>query len=219
MILLLEILFLILIYLTNKTDIDNFFDEVYQNVFPQKPPYEIISDQEPQKNLIDYKKYHAEEYYTAYHEAGHSLISLCLSSKSNNACQFIKADILPEKNTLGKTYTSYFSKNPMLQVFVALGGAAAELILKDDHKIPFYKVGEGCGSDLISIKKKLLKYQYSEFQMNQFIHANIKKVKFILNQNKKYLEYIADLLLSRKKITHQDVKHIIPYLKKQFILK
>ncbi|MGA0447995.1 MAG: hypothetical protein ACLTFB_01330 [Candidatus Phytoplasma pyri] len=214
-ILLLEILFFSFIYLTNKTNIDNFFCNAYKYLFPNSS-HEIISDKEPQNNIIDYKKHYTEEYYTAYHEAGHTLISLYLSSKSNNKIKFIKADIIPENKALGKTvYTYDSSSKPILQVLISLGGVAAELILKDDKKMSFYKVGEGCGSDMESIKKILLKNQYSEFQINQFISIAIKKVKFILNENKKYLEYIADLLFSRKRIIYRDLKHIIPFIRKK----
>lgn len=214
-ILLLEILFLSFIYLNHQTSIDNFFCDVYRYVFSNSSD-ETISDQEsPTFDNIDYQQHYSEEYYTAYHEAGHTLISLYLQSnnKYRTTCQFVSANIIPRNKFLGVTNILYFSKQPMLEVLVSVGGFAAELILKDDNKIPFYKVGEGCGSDLTSIKKKLLEHQFSESQIKRFINIAIQKVKFIFKHNKKYLEYIAELLLSRKKITYKDLQNIIPYLK------
>lgn len=86
----------------------------------------------------------SEKKYTAYHEAGHALVTL-LSPQQNNALN--KVTILPQGPALGVTHSMpekevhSYNKNQLLaQINIALGGRAAEDLM-------FNEIATGASSD------------------------------------------------------------------------
>ena len=84
---------------------------------------------------------------TAYHEAGHTLMSLLV----DGAMKLHKVTILPRGQALGftafvpeKDIKNYSKKDLMGNLYSSLGGRAAEEIVYGNEEIT-----TGCGSDLV----------------------------------------------------------------------
>ncbi|WP_349401937.1 ATP-dependent zinc metalloprotease FtsH [Candidatus Phytoplasma solani] len=174
------------------------------------------------------RKYTEEEKReTAYHEAGHAVISL----KLKDAPKIQKITIVPRGNAGGyvlfmQEKELFFSSKKILQAFIvcSLGGRAAEeMIFGNDN------ISDGCYQDFKDSTKyarlMVTKYgmsdvglmQDSEFTDKKEIHEAMKKIidssfkqaQTIIKENKDLLDKIANILLAQETITREEIKTLV----------
>lgn len=199
-------------------DLNNAFDDItVGNLKTQKAMSEI------------------EKIQTAYHEAGHTLIS-CLINKGEmrNVLDNIplKVSIIARGDSLGFTQPTYtdkqliFKRELIANICILLGGRAAEQIqfsdittgASDDLQKASQLVNEYfskyCFGDTICITVNKLYSQEYKTQLNSLVEKMLNKCyKFVcdtLNSNNKLLENIAEELLVKELLHNSDILKIIP---------
>ena len=188
-----------------------------------KAMYKILLDGHMREDAVDINK--EETKIVAWHEAGHAVIGHLLGK------EITKVTIIPSTSGAGGvTFSTPKDKqlhsvedidNEIMELY---GGRLAELLLygKDSKKIT-----TGASNDIERatklIKDSIIKYGMStEFGMLNLKHANVpeksildseikkskeleKKALKILEDNKDKLQIIADMLLDRSTIYHNDI--------------
>lgn len=158
---------------------------------------------------------------TAYHEAGHALVSMLLQQD----CKKVKRlSIIPRGHTGGVTYIAplteikYWTKEQFLNdIAVAMGGRAAE-------EIQFGKVTTGPISDL-DRAKNIAKHMIKRFGMGSAIFLNTKdeekeiseiletqykRAKNLLVEYKSALDAIAQAALEKQTLKESDLDLLNP---------
>ncbi len=183
---------------------------------------EVMIGKEKRERLVSPE----EKKRICYHEAGHALMGFVL--KGSNAP--VKVSVIPRgENALGfsqpKPVLKYLhTKNEVLsKIAVLLGGRCAEIIIYD-------QVSSGASDDIEKISDLARKY-FNHWGMNNsgvflphrlsddsedfqnkcqdLTYAIEGAVLNILQQHRKYLEKIANKLLSDETLSYKDIKKIL----------
>ncbi|CCP88104.1 hypothetical Protein psc1_04290 [Candidatus Phytoplasma solani] len=179
----LNIFFLVVIYFDNHLSIQRSFLDFFGLYHPET------------------KEKLTEEEITAYHEAGHALITLLYPQ--NYKLRYVT--IVPQGYTLGHSDHQVLKNNPQKSVLIALGGTAAEALIANNHQMDKKTVGKGSGSDFKKARKILKKISLNP---KQDFDLSLQKVEHLLSLNKETLDQIARRLMLKKTLSPEDLHQI-----------
>ncbi|WP_349401698.1 ATP-binding protein [Candidatus Phytoplasma solani] len=138
---------------------------------------------------------------TAYHEAGHALITLLYPH--NYEMSYVT--IIPRGSTLGHSKHKILKNDWKNNVLVALAGTAAESLVACNNQIDKQKVGKGSGSDFSKARKIL--NRNSKNPKNDF-NLLLKQSEDLLSLNKETLDQIAKFLTIKKILSRDELYDI-----------